>query len=224
METLQQDMERLMLSHFTNHFDLFQSAPDKFVADLSKTLSHHTAAKNSWTDMAPEIEWRERLRNTTVRFVETMLSKTVWDQNAHEGIWNSVMRSANSIYQLATYKIVGHMDELDLIYGALNDRFCWYLDFTGGKFPVSFYEEIEDDISRGAAFYLELGEQDEGIRTKKELLTESVLRAKTKAIAASKGFLLDVAQKKEPIYQASVTATPARQSVAKKTAPTTATA
>jgi len=194
VESLQKGMEKLMLDHFTNHFDMFQTSPDKFVSRLSHDLSEHARGvegKGKESILAG-VEWKDRLRHLNVRFIENMLSKTVWDQNSYEGIWNSVMKSANSIYRLATYKVVGHMDDLDDLYMSLNSRFCWYLDFTAGTFPSSFYETIEEEVGGGAAFFLELGEQDEGIRSKKDVLLEAVMKAKSKALAAENGLVLEM--------------------------------
>jgi hypothetical protein len=192
VESLEKGMEKLMLDHFTNHFSSFTDKPTEFVTNLCHTLSVHAKSTNGGSGDATlmEGEWKSRLRTLNVRFIESIISKEMWDENAYEGIWNSVMKSANSIYQLATYKVVSHMDDLDDLFKSLNSRFIWFLDFSAGKMPTSFYEEIEEDVANGAAFHLELGEQDEGIRSKKEDLLEAVMKAKSKAVAIEKGILV----------------------------------
>jgi hypothetical protein len=192
-ESLQQGMEKLMLSHFTNFFDLFQKDPGTFVARMSGELSTYAegVVGKSREFALADFENQKDLRNMIVRCFETVISKTVWDQTAHEGIWNSFMSIANGIYKLATSHVLGHMDDLDDLYMSLTHRFCWYLDFTAGFFPVAFYEEIEDDITKKVAFFLEFKEQDEGIRSKKEILLEAVVKAKAKAVAIEKGLFLE---------------------------------
>ncbi|MCK4499063.1 hypothetical protein KAU11_01040, partial [Candidatus Babeliales bacterium] len=173
IDSLQTRMEKLLLSSFTNHFEKFQASPDTFIHDLSKNLSQNAAGIDGETEelvAGGGTEWRERLRIGIVRFSETCLNRVMWNQTAYEGIWNSLMTTANSIYQLATYQIITHMDDLDDLYWSLTHRFCFFLDLTKGMFPTSFYEIIEGDIIDGAAFFLELGEQDEGIKSKKEFI------------------------------------------------------
>ena len=44
-------------------------------------------------------------------------------------------------------------------------------------------ESIEEDLKNNVVFFLEVEEQDEGIKSKKEMIADAIVKAKAKAIA-----------------------------------------
>jgi hypothetical protein len=110
----------------------------------------------------------------------------MWDHTSYESIWESILTIANSIQMLGVNGIIEYVDDLDDIFWSLTYRFCYFLDLVGSGLPTSFHENIENDIDSGVIFFLELPEQDEGIKSKKQILKEALLKAKIKAIAFEK--------------------------------------
>jgi hypothetical protein len=187
LETLTKSIEKEILFKFTEHLQAFQTEPNQFITELSQTISKMAKEKlDAAAKAAEEKEMLERLRQIIIRFFETTLSKTIWNHLAYEGIWESVISIANGLQLLGVHGILDHMDDLDDLLWSLVHRFCFFLDLAGSSLPISFYEEIESDLASKVIFFLETPEQDEGIKSKKETLTETLMRAKTKALAFEK--------------------------------------
>lgn len=170
-------VEKTVYDFVSDGSDLALSSPGTFASSLSSKVVK-VASKN--LRPSQKKEWQDRLRSLVLRMLESSISKTLWDSQDHQGIWDSVMTTANGLYQLS--KVLEHMDDLDDLYWSLCRRLVWFFDFSAGHLPLSFYEGVEESIRDGSAFFLELPEQDEGITTKKELLLEAVKKAKAKAI------------------------------------------
>ena len=82
------------------------------------------------------------------------------------------------------------MDDLDSLLWELTYRFNFFLDLSGFSLPLNFYEEVEKAIEEKTVSFLESKEQDEGVKSKKEIFTEKLLQAKTKAYAYYKKGIL----------------------------------
>ncbi|QQR49738.1 hypothetical protein IPF37_02750 [bacterium] len=186
--------ENLLISRFTENFRSFKKDPDLFLSDLSydiaasikkqlRTLEQRSA------QLEEEQEVRARLRQQSVRFLETMLGKQMWNFRSPEGVWDSFLTVANDLQLLGTNGVIDHMDDLDGLLWDHTNRFCYYLDLTGGSQPMDFFDEIEQDLANGVIYFLEADEQDDGIKTKKETLLDALAQAKTKAIAFETGII-----------------------------------
>jgi hypothetical protein len=171
------EIEKTIYDFVGQSSDLTLASPGAFSAGLtSKVL------KVSVDSLKPSQakEWQERLGSLIFRFLEGSINKTLWDTEDWQGIWDSLLSSANSLYKLS--KILVHMDHLDDILWSLTRRFVWFLDFSAGQLPVAFYENVEESIRDGSTFFLELGEQDSGIQTKKDLLLEAIAKNKARGL------------------------------------------
>jgi len=139
-----------------------------------------------------EKEYREKFRNIIVRFLESNLGKIIWYEDSYHTIWSSFQSIADNLYAIGRRGIINDQDNLDELWLSLVQGFCDYLDLKGAVLPVEFYEQIEDDLRNNVVFFLEVDEQDEGIKSKKEMIVEAVVRAKAKAIAFERqGVLTD---------------------------------
>lgn len=170
-------IERSIFEFVSDHSELAKLSPESFSSSLSARVlkTAEKTLKNSQRK-----EWQDKLGVSIHRLLETSIGKTLWDVQDYNGIWDSVMTSANELYQLSP--ILVEMDNLDDLCWSLTHRFNWFLDFSSGQLPVSFYDGVEESIKDGSAFFLELKEQDPGIKSKKDLLLESIKKAKAKAI------------------------------------------
>jgi hypothetical protein len=184
LKHLKESIKRTIIFKFTEHIADFQSEPNMFISQLSKDISK-IAKKELLKDQddKDDTEIRERLRNLIIRFLEIMLEKLIWDYKSYNSVWESVLQIANNLLILTDYGILNHMDDFDDLLWSLTYRFCYFLKISGSYLPVEFYEEVENDIANRTAFFLELEEQDEGIKTKKETILEVLINAKTKAMA-----------------------------------------
>lgn len=160
--------------------DITLSSPGAFSSKLATQVFKVSAKGLKPTQTK---EWQDRLSTLMFRFLETNINKTLWDVSDPQSIWESILTSANSLYQLS--KILVHMDDLDDLLWSLTRRFIWFLDYSAGQLPLAFYENIEESINDGSTFFLELGEQDSKIQSKKEILITAVKKAKTKALESN---------------------------------------
>ncbi len=182
--------EDIILSKFSDEFNYFTNNPINFIEDLSKNIA--TTISNKAQTYLEEKELTERLRQTIIKFFESAISKTLWDDSAPESIWPSVLLMANGIENLAEKGIINHSDDMDDLLWSLVSRFVFFLEIRGSTLPPEFYENIESDIENKIVFFLEREEMDEGIKTKKEILVEALANAKAKAIAYQKGIISDL--------------------------------
>lgn len=188
---IKESIERTILNRFTYQFTQFQEQPDIFVQELADELAKIYQQKSTSTEQKNfQEELRIRLRFLINKFLETMLSKATWNITNPAGIWTSFMNMANELQNLALYQIIDHRDDLDDLEWSLVHRFRYFLELVGAMLPVSLFEEIEEALIHKEVFFLEVEEQDKGIRSKKELFLQSLANAKSKAIAVQKGIIL----------------------------------
>lgn len=188
---IKKQLESMILSRFTNHLDTFRLQPDIFISSLAQDLAlHYQQEQTKQHKAALRAEMTERLRNTIIRMHETILSKVMWSPQNHGSIWPSFKNIAHGLQLLGEYNVANHMDDLDDLYWSLVHRFCYFLELTGGKLPMIFYDQMQKDLEERAVYFLEYREQDEGIRSKKEILMSSIMQAKARAIAYEKKGLL----------------------------------
>lgn len=164
-----------------NGYDLLKTEPTGFVKKLARELERSTV-KNV-TNYEKIIENRAEIRSLAVRFFEQALSKTMWNYLAYQSVWASVLSLAHGIRRLQDYNIVTNEHHINSLYWSLTHRFCFFIDFIGSAFPVAFYEEIENDITNGAADFLDWEESEHNALTKRETLYAAIAKGKMKAMA-----------------------------------------
>ncbi len=184
LKYLKKSIEKTILFKFSEHLNDFQANSNEFISELAKEISQITKNEINQIDTNKEQYYmKERFRNLLIRFIEITISKLIWDSKHYQNIWGSVLSIANNLVRLAEHKILDHMDDLDDMLWSLTIRFNYFLTLVGSTLPTDFYEEIENDIANGSAFFLELEEQDQGIVSKKESLLKTLLNAKAKSFA-----------------------------------------
>lgn len=191
LSIISKNIENILLTKFTDHLIDFQNEPESFVSKLATELTlYYQKEVETIQKQHMKEESVNRLREITIRFFDTALGKVIWDPSMHVNIWESFISMGQGLGQLATDNILNHMDDLDDLLWTLVHRFCFFLDLTGTRLPLSFYQEVETDLENGAVFFLEYKEQDEGITTKKETIMHALVQAKTRALAYEKKGIL----------------------------------
>lgn len=181
---LKQSIEKIILSKLSTYMTNAQINQNIFANELSKEISYITKNEiHSLKTEKDQIYMQERLRSLIIKFLEITLSRLIWDYKNYQPIWGSVCSISNYIERLVEFRIIDHRDDLDDLLWSLVYRFSFFLNLAGSQLPAQFYEEVETDISSGTVFFLELEEQDQAIRTKKEVFLQALLDAKTKSLA-----------------------------------------
>lgn len=194
LSLMRKHTEELMLAKFTDHYTTFQTQPDSFLLSLSEEITKEFKQEfvnfeKNMKEQQQKAESRERLRNLTMRFLETALSKTMWSTQSHEGIWQSFQAIAFDLQSLGVRSVVNHMDDMDSLLWSHIHRFCYFIDLVGSHLPLEFYEEVETDLSSKMVYFLEEKEQDACIKTKKETLEEALIKGRMKSTAMHRGIV-----------------------------------
>lgn len=188
--SLKNDIEKEIIYKLTNNFDQIKNKPKEFALELSEKINLLAKEEiNNWEKDLNKQESSNRLREMVIKLLELTLNKAVWDYTTPETIWKSFGKISRGIDQVGIKGIIDQLDDIDDLQWSLTYRFCFFLDFAGSRLPLSFYQEIETDLANKAVTFLEATEQDEGIKTKKTILLQALLKAKAKAVAFEKSGL-----------------------------------
>lgn len=174
-----QQIESTLLDGLTNHLQQPSQQLDQFLTDVSHKIAGSLTAPHE-TD---EHMMRERLRQMVLRFVEQLISKTMWYPQHHEGIWQSFLNCAHNIHLLCDSRVINHMDDRDEIHWLLCQRFATFLDQYGAALPLSFYDTVESDLHKHMIPFLESAELDAGISPKKQSILDALAKGRIKADA-----------------------------------------
>ena len=192
LEIIRKNLEKIILNQLNDQFakqetfnksKVTQQITDDIFILITQSVSHLQKKFDAH-------KTKERLRHVTLRFVETLLDKTVWDDNSAEEIWPSFISISNNIQKLALTGIIDHLDDLDDLLWSLTHCFCRYFTSFGISVPTAIYNKIELNLRNSEISFLEEPEQDDGIKTKKEHILESLMRAKFKAYAYEKNGII----------------------------------
>jgi len=188
---MKEKIEDCLLDNFAEKLDKFQLEPDIFISDLSLNLTNLVKSRISLVKQEEdENEFREKMRNIIIRFLDVSINKLVWYEDMYETIWSSFKSISNNLYNLGLKNIINDQDNLDELWDSLVRRFVWFLKEKGSVLPIELYKQIEEDLRSDVVFCLAVGEQDQNIKTKKEMIAEAVVRAKAQAIAFEKQGLI----------------------------------
>jgi hypothetical protein len=188
LEIIRKNLEKMILGKLSDQFARQEALDASNMARQisSEILTLIDQGLNQLQEKIYENITKERLRQVTLRFVETLLNKTVWDDNDAEQIWPSFISISNNLQCLAGTGIINHFDDLDDLLWSVTHCFCRYFASFGMTIPTAIYAKIEQDLRKNTVSFLEEPEQDEGIKTKKEHICEALFKAKVKAYAYEK--------------------------------------
>ena len=188
LEIIRKNLEKIILNQLSEQFSaresfnkstIVQQISNDIFALINQSFSH---LQKKFDDH----KTKARLRNLILRFIETLLDKTIWDDNSAEEIWPSFIAISNNIINLASTGIIDHFDDLDDLLWSLTHCFCRYFTSFGISVPTAVYKTIELDLRNNSVSFLEEPEQDECIKTKKDHIHEALMKAKFKAYAYEK--------------------------------------
>jgi hypothetical protein len=170
----------LLYTKFNNEYDSFRRDPAAFLDEITYQI----------IEIAEEEVTIEQLRQNVIRFLETAIGKLVWSPKDEIKTWQSVKKIALQLANLMENNIIDDINDLDDLYWSLIHRYCFLLDINATEMPVSFYEEIQQDLIAQQPLLVTLEEQEEFIERKAECLVRVLARSKAKRAAFDRGILM----------------------------------
>lgn len=195
LEFIKVSTENIILSHLTEKFSEFQTAPEQFVAHLAETLANEQAKEldnttNRHVKFIKSQELAHELKSLTVRFFENLFSKIMWHpQEAHS--WHSFKLLGEAIDTLDEFSVVTNERHLNDLSWSLVLRFAFFLEIAGATLPAEFYEQAEHDLNEKTVSFLEEKEINDGITTKKDTIINALMQSKIRAVAFQHGMIPD---------------------------------
>jgi hypothetical protein len=186
--TIKQKMRKIYYRHFKN-YAYFKENPDAFFNELSedilKRLQKYVHSEDEKSADATAV------RAMLVRFLETSLSKIVWDPSDEAAFWKNVKGVADGLTTLMEEDIITRAD-LDDLFRTLIERTCGFLDMFGAEFSLAALETIKHDIAEGKMLLFALKEQEDIIETRAQRLTCQLRETESRVRARLQGIVTDL--------------------------------
>jgi hypothetical protein len=179
LDRLQESTTALLHLNFRSHFEYFKNDPEKFLDDLS----------NNIVILAEEEISTEQVRQTIIRFLETIINKMIWSPSDNQKIWESVKKVSDQLAILMEYNIIDDTDDLNDILWTLTYRFCYFIDLTSSDLDPQLFHTIKNDIIQEHVPFLQLEEQEPFLESKKEYIIRTILISEAKRQAYQAGIL-----------------------------------
>ena len=190
-DSMQKNMELIIISKCTEKLPEFAIRPQMCAAEIAQDLTDFYRQQiGAIQQKVKNFKAKERLRDMLIKFFELSLSKAMWYVREREDVWQTFVDLSNQLYNLGNCGVIDHSDDLDDLFWSLVLRYCFFIDLMGPQLPLTFYDEVEQALENKSVSFLELGELDKSIMSKKDILLENLLVAKVRALAfAKKGIM-----------------------------------
>lgn len=171
--SLKNIMYELQYQAFMNNFAEFKTKPETFLGDLSQQLEN--AAE---------------LRKLIILFLESSIDRLIWSPVDQFETWQQVKTISRLLGILHERTIIGDLEDLNSLFVALIERYCYFLDLAGDQISSETYDKIRTDIHHDDLPLLTLSEQQECIETKIQRISRCLFEQESRALACESGIIL----------------------------------
>ena len=171
LEKVQKDLKEYFSSMFSTYFPVFKKDPDTFL----EKLAEQAAKINGEAAITYEVD-HEQLRKDVVRFLETNISKLMWDMHHLDDAWITLHGIAQTNFELFNQKIISSEDYNDICW-SLVTRFCYLLRLEKERVSSSHLHTIQDQLNSQEYVLFLCQEVEDAISTKKEYVNRTLLDA-----------------------------------------------
>lgn len=179
---MQTQVNELLYSRFLSQFKSFKNDPTEFLktisADIVTSLEQHDVPQLN-DPLAIE-----ELRKTTLMFIDTGLSKLIWNPEDQYETWHATKKIAKDLHALFEQHIITDQDDLNDLFRTLIERYCLFLDLTGTHLSKDFFDRVKKDINAQSLTFLTL-EEEEDVESKSQRLMRSLTQAQQKTVQKS---------------------------------------
>ena len=169
------DIKKLLWTSFKDKFSFLKSDPMAFFEDISDDIIQKVRIHVSSPD---------KLRSSILRFTESNIDKVVWSPYDQLDTWKSFKNLGTAVTQLHEKNIITDPYNLNDLYWGLVERYCYFLELTGTLLSKQTIIEIHKDIVGKKVAWLQTEEQEEGLETKTERLTQAIIETQAKIQSA----------------------------------------
>ena len=169
LEELQKNLKVRFSKIFSTYYSYFQKNPDAFLEALSEQI----AKKTNEVQTQQHIDV-EQIRKDVLRFLETCISKLVWDPTDAYDAWIAINEIATQTEQFLDKKLLSDVDAFDDICWSLIHRFCYFIDVSSENISQEIFIQIINDIHTEKLILFEVEEQEDLIVHKKDFVLNKI--------------------------------------------------
>jgi hypothetical protein len=151
-----------------DEFDLLKNEPDQFLTKVSTTI-------------LDTIEY-ESLESTTAalsKFIDTMLSKLVWDPQEQSDTWECAKLIAEELQKLWECRLIPNERTYNNLLWTLLYRYGYFMECYATSFNDDYYGKLQKDLQVNPPAFLLFAEEDEAALSKKAYLQDIFFHAST---------------------------------------------
>jgi len=168
------------------NFLLFKNDPDQFfkkLADSLLTLLDVNKIQDNLID-------RERCKQALLLFLDTALSRTMFNVQEPATIWPAIKAISQELSQLYFEHIINE-DELNDLYHTLLERFYDVVDLANIELTEKMISDIRADLENDEILLFALEEQEELLQTKAERMSDMLFYFQARSEGRKKGLIIE---------------------------------
>ncbi len=176
-----QAIQEIIAKKYDAEKNVLDTHPELFIQSLSQDLYDYMQNHKSLSDV----------QNITVRFLESLCDKVIWDNKDEIYVWESFKVIGTQLETLNERGIIPDIDSLNQLLWSLVYRFCYFIELSGSGLSVDTYTKIKEDLDAQNVSFLKIEERERFMLPKKVTLELSLRLGEAKARAYSRGVLTD---------------------------------
>ncbi len=183
-------IENSLYNFILKDFNSLKEDPKNAIATLAQTIKDSTSqVKREFADK--DISIRD-LQISCADFLQTTLSRLIWNPKDQEAIWGSIKAISLALEELAKHNIIT-TDALDKQFWTLICRFTDdFLPLAGAELNEECYEIINKDLAQEQLLLWNLEEREVYITPKGEHIKRAIVSAQVCSRAFRAGLITDV--------------------------------
>lgn len=175
-QTFKNAVYSLLVNSLNDFFSLFQQQGMPIQQHLKDVAEQVIVLSQTESALVETVHLNE-LRKVTLLLLETALAKLIWAPGDDVQTWQITKKVAHQLMDLAQENIIDDIDDLNGLLITLVQRYAFFIELMGSRLSSQLYQHIKSDIASQSVLFLEIAEQEDGLISKAEILTNAILQA-----------------------------------------------
>lgn len=185
------DLHNLLYDAFLTKFDELKTNPDAFFNTLTNNVVSLVSQRlNKPAFEITKNETIEDVQPMLVRFIDTAISKLMWNTKEPANIWVTTKGIATELESLYDKEFIGDLSDLDDLYWSLIHRFSLFLDLAANNLPLELLHDMHNEVVSGNLVMLSIPEQEGYLDSKKKILEAALTSAISKRLSYEHGIFI----------------------------------